>query len=332
MTAVAAPASVGRRIGAAVLVVVLAVELVVAWPSLTAALGALESPHLGWVALALLVELAAMASYARMQRRLLRSAGVNAPLHRHVALAYAAHSLSVTLPGGPAFSTRLNYQQMRRFGASPAVASWCIALSGLLSAGALAVLTAASVLAADGTPEWGSLAFLAATAVLLTLGARKAAREPEIAARLLARANRLLRRPPDRGLDRIVGFAGQLRAARLTPGHGAAAATFAVLNWLLDAAALWLCVHAVSEGAPISVAHLVLTFCAGYAAATITIVPGGLGVIDSALVLGLAAGGVATSTAIAAVVLYRLISFGFIIGAGWIAWFIIRGRSATTAT
>jgi uncharacterized membrane protein YbhN (UPF0104 family) len=33
---------------------------------------------------------------------------------------------------------------------------------------------------------------------------------------------------------------------------------------------------------------------------------------------------VATSTAIATVVLYRIISFGFIIGVGWITWLIIR--------
>ena len=45
------------------------------------------------------------------------------------------------VPGGPAFSTRLNYRQMRRFGATPAIASWCIALSGILSAIALAVVT-----------------------------------------------------------------------------------------------------------------------------------------------------------------------------------------------
>jgi hypothetical protein len=35
---------------------------------------------------------------------------------------------------------------------------------------------------------------------------------------------------------------------------------------------------------------------------------------------------VGTSTAIATVVLYRLISFGFIIGAGWITWLAIQRR------
>ena len=47
-----------------------------------------------------------------------------------------SHDPEATLPGGPVFSTTFNFQQMRRFGASPAVASWCIALSGTLSTGA----------------------------------------------------------------------------------------------------------------------------------------------------------------------------------------------------
>jgi hypothetical protein len=47
---------------------------------------------------------------------------ISASLVQHVSLAYAAHSLSATLPGGPAFSSSFNYQQMRRFGASPAAA------------------------------------------------------------------------------------------------------------------------------------------------------------------------------------------------------------------
>jgi uncharacterized membrane protein YbhN (UPF0104 family) len=315
-----------RPLAISLLLTLFAIELAYAWPSLTTALNQLRAPQPGWLAAALIAELAAMAAYARMQRRLLRSAGVQVPIHRHAALAYAAHSLSVTLPGGPAFSTRFNYQQMRRFGASPAVASWCIALSGILSAGALAVITTASALASQGAPPWHTLIGLAVAALLLTGGIRRLTRHPravESAVRaVLARLNRLRHRPAADGLDRITGFAEQLGAARLPPGHAAGAATYALLNWLLDAACLWLCLRAVSN-ADISTTRLLLAFCAGYAAASITIVPGGLGVIDSALILGLAAGGIDTDTAIATVVLYRIISLG-VISAGWVVWTVIR--------
>ncbi|MFC4068948.1 lysylphosphatidylglycerol synthase transmembrane domain-containing protein [Actinoplanes subglobosus] len=318
-----------RRVAVAALIVLFAVELVLGWPSLASALGQLEAPDPGWLAAAVAAELAAMGMYARMQHTLLRSAGLRVPLYRNVALAYAAHSLNETLPGGPAFSTSFNYQQLRRFGATPAVASWTIALSGILSTTALAVVTAVSALASDGETHWVSLAGLGAVIVLLVVGVQRISLNPSIvdppARAVLARINRFRSRPADHGLDRFRGFVGQLGAARLTPGRGLAAAVFAVLNWGLDAVCLWMCVRAVS-GEPINATQLLLAFCAGMAAGTITIVPGGLGIIDSALILGLIAGGISTATAIAAVVLYRIISFGFIIGVGWISWLIMRRR------
>jgi len=318
------------RIAVTAVLVLFAVELAVGWPSLAAALARLRAPQPGWLAAGLVLEIAAMGAYARMQRRLLRSAGIQAPLRQHLTLAYAAHSLSATLPGGAAFSTRLNYQQMRRFGASPAVASWAIALSAILSATAFAVVSAVSAVAANGTPQWHTLAALIIAGLLLMLGVRYITARPgriEPAARAaLARVNRLLRRAPEQGLDQVRGFAEQLRAARLAPGHGAAAAAFAVLNWLLDAAALWMCLRAVSDAPPIA-SQVLLAFCAAMATGSITILPAGLGIIDSALIVALMAGGTASATAIAAVVLYRILTLGFIIGTGWLAWLSLRGTA-----
>ncbi|MEU4235964.1 YbhN family protein [Actinoplanes sp. NPDC026619] len=324
-----------RYAGIAAVIALLAVELALGWSSLAGALHQLRTPHLGWLALAMLAEVASMSAYARMQRRILRSAGVRAPYADNVRLAYAAHSLNETLPGGPAFSAKLNYQQMRRFGASPAVASWSIALSGILSGAALAVVTVGSALAAGGATHWGDLAGLLVAAVLLTLGVRRVAQRPAIVETLtrapLAWFNRLRHRPAHHGHDRIHGFLEQLRAARLSPGHGVAAATYAVLNWLLDAVCLWLCFRAIGEP-PAGVTAVLLAFCAAMAAGTITIVPGGLGIIDSALVLGLIAGGAAAPAALATVVLYRVITLGFILGLGWLSWLRIRRRPQAPTT
>ncbi|XVU21824.1 flippase-like domain-containing protein [Actinoplanes sp. CA-054009] len=326
----------GRRLRIGGVVAVLAlftVELVLGWSSLAGAFGQLRTPHVGWLALATLAEVAAMGAYARMQGRLLRSAGVRASHLDNVKLTYAAHSLNETLPGGAAFSTRLNYQQMRRFGASPAIASWTIALSGILSACALAAVTVGSALAAGGGADWTHLAALLVATVLLILGARRVAKRPESAEALirtpLAAVNRLRRRPAAHGQDGIRDFLQQLRAARLRPAHGAAAAVLAVANWFLDAICLWLCFRAVGEH-PAGLTAVLLAFCAAMAAGTITIVPGGLGIIDSALILGLMAGGVTTPAAVATVVLYRIISFGFIIGLGWLSWLHIRHTTRPT--
>jgi uncharacterized membrane protein YbhN (UPF0104 family) len=318
--------------GAFAVLVLLTAELVMGWTSLTPALHQLQTPHVGWLALAVAAELVAMSAYAHMQRNLLRSAGVRASHLQHVRLAYAAHSLNETLPGGAAFSTRLNYQQMRRFGATPGIASWVIALSGTLSAGALAVTAIGGAFATGGAIHWSRLVTLVVTAAVLTAGVRLIARRPKDAEALvrtpLALMNRLRRRPGAEGYEHITGFLGQLRAARLSPARGIAAAIAALLNWLLDAACLWLCFDAVGvHSAPLPA--VILAFCAAMAAGTVTIVPGGLGIIDSALVLGLVtAGGVALPAAIATVVVYRLISLGLVVGLGWIAW--LRIRSSTS--
>nr|WP_281270944.1 lysylphosphatidylglycerol synthase transmembrane domain-containing protein [Actinoplanes lutulentus] len=302
-------------------------ELVLAWPRLAEAVSHLQAPHPGWLAAAVAMALGSMANYGRMQRSLLRSADVRLSLHQHIGMAYAAHSLNETLPGGPAFSTRFNYQQLRRYGVSPAIASWSIALSGIFSAAALAAISAGAAVAANSKPSWGTLSALCFTGLLLSYAIRQLTRYPHtvqpIIRSVLASVNRLLSRPADHGLDRLRDLVNQLRAARLTPGHAVSAAMFALLNWLLDALCLWLSFRAVGGGS-VSATALILAYCAGMAAATITIVPGGLGIIDSALILGLVAGGVDTATAIAATVLYRLISFGFIVGAGWIVWLAMR--------
>lgn len=320
------------RLGAAAaLITLFGVELALGWSSLQSAFTQLRAPHPGWLAAAVAAELASMGAYARMQRRLLRSAGVRVSLLRHVGLAYAAHSLSVTLPGGPAFSTRFNYEQLRRFGASPAVASWCIALSGLLSAAALAGVSTVGAIAATGAAQWHTLAGLVVAALLIGLGVRQLTRHPQaldgVSCAVLAALNQIRRRPTPQGRDRVRGFVEQLRSTRLRPGHAVAAVALATANWLLDAVCLWMSFLAIGTGT-ISAGQLLLAYCAGMAAATITVIPGGLGVIDSALILGLVAGGLDAGSAIATVVLYRIISFGFIIGAGWVSWMVIRYRTA----
>ena len=88
-----------------------------------------------------------------------------------------------------------------------------------------------------------------------------------------------------------------------------------------------MCSRAVGD-APLSPTAILFAFCAAMSVGTLTIVPGGLGVIDSALVLGLTGGGATLPAAIAIAALYRLISFGLIVGAGWIIWSVTRRTEA----
>jgi uncharacterized protein (TIRG00374 family) len=325
-----------RTVVVSIVVLILGVELILGWRALAGALHQLREPHWGWVAGAVAAELASMGSFARMQRALLRGAGTKVSMRKHVATAYAAHSLSSTLPGGPVFSTTFNFQQLRRYGASAAVASWCIALSGVLSTGALIVIGSVGGLLTRHSGSWHSLAMYAVAALAIAFGVRLVAEHPHWLDRpvraVLGGVNRVRRRPPGHGQDALLGFVEQLRSIRVHPARFGAAAGLALLNWLFDALCLWMCCVAV--GSPgINATKLVIAYCAGMAAASVPIVPGGLGVVDGALILGLVAGGLPSAYAVAAVVLYRLVSFGFIIGLGWLFWLAIRakhGQSGST--
>ncbi|MEU8614456.1 YbhN family protein [Actinoplanes sp. NPDC048791] len=315
-----------------VIVLILGTELVIGWSSLAEAVHQLRTPAWNWVAGAVVAEIASMGTYARMQQALLRGAGTSVPVRRHVALAYAAHSLSATLPGGPVFSTAFNFRTLRRYGASSAVASWCIALSGVLSAGALVVIGAVFGILTRSTGSWRTLLCYMGGALAVAFLVRLVAQHPEWligpARRLLSGVNKVRRRPGDSGQARLVNFVDQLRSVRVRPADLTLAVVLAVANWLLDALCLWMCCIAVGATG-IHPAQLVIAYCAGMAAASVPIVPGGLGVVDGALVLGLVAGGLTSASAVAAVVLYRLISFGFIIGTGWLVWLIMRARAGT---
>lgn len=319
---------------AAVVLLILGVELVIGWSALSGALAQLRAPQWNWVLGAVVAELASMGTYARMQRALLRGAGTKVSVGKHVATAYAAHSLSATLPGGPVFSTTFNFQQMRRFGASAAVASWCIALGGVLSTGALVVIGAVGGILSRNTDSWRTLVGYAIGAVVIAFGVRLVAEHPHVLERpirfLLGGVNRVRRRPPGAGQDKLFGFVEQLRSIRVRPANFLVAVALALLNWLFDALCLWMCCVAVGA-TDVNPTNLVIAYCAGMAAASVPIVPGGLGVVDAALILGLVAGGLTSSYAVAAVVLYRLVSFGFIIGAGWLIWLAIRARNRSAA-
>ena len=69
-------------------------------------------------------------------------------------------------------------------------------------------------------------------------------------------------------------------------------------NWVLDAICLWAAASAV--GLHVSLAALVIAYTAGMVAASLSPLPAGAGAIETAMVIGLTAGGASAATALAA--------------------------------
>ena len=186
------------------------------------------------------------------------------------------------------------------------------ALAGLAVVGSLLLGAATGVVAL--ATDAAVLAALAAVARLLR-------RRPGLllvaGRRLLLRANAVRRRAPDRGADTLAGWVDQARSVRAGARDWALALTYGSGNWLFDAACLAAAATAVGTRG-LTVPVLLIAYCSGMAAAGISVLPGGLGVVDTAMVVAMVAGGIPAASALPAVLLYRLISLVAVVGAGWV--------------
>ncbi|MEW1959614.1 YbhN family protein [Kineococcus sp. NPDC059986] len=116
-------------------------------------------------------------------------------------------------------------------------------------------------------------------------------------------------------------------AARLAefssdPRRAVTAISWAVLNWLFDAAALWvvLCAFGFRLGLP----GLLTVYGLGGVLALVPVTPGGLGIVESVMVPAFGALGVPLDTALLGVVGWRLLEFWIPIPVALLAWSSLR--------
>jgi uncharacterized protein (TIRG00374 family) len=299
----------------------------------------LEHLHGAFVAAAVVAEAAAVASFAALQRGLLAAGRLRAGMGQLVAITLAGNSINNSLPGGVAFASAFAFRQYRRLGASEALAAWTVVATGLAAAIALALLAAvgvavpgseASNLNLIGVVLLALVATLAVSGALFVVLWRLRALEATVglAVRLSQRTVGL---PRGRADEVAAALVSRLRAVRPDRRSLLWALAFAMGNWVLDCFALAASFAAVGSGVPWS--GLLLAYGAGQLAANLPITPGGLGVVEGSLTIALVAYGGAEGSTVAAVLLYRLVSFWGTLPLGWLAWagLAVAGRSPRPA-
>jgi uncharacterized membrane protein YbhN (UPF0104 family) len=314
-----------RWVLVAVAVAVLVVEVVLVWDQLAAALSSLVHAKWYWVLAALVSAMAFMHCFARMQRTLLRSAGVVLKQWRAETAVYAANAVGTTLPGGPVLSATFMYRQQRLWGASPVIASWQLVMAGVLQGLGLAFLGlgGAFLLGAKNNPF--SLIFTLGGFIALIVLAQAVATRPElidgIGARVLSWINSLRGKPQDAGLARWRETLSQLESVSLSRAQLGKAFGWSLLNWIFDMASLLFACHAAG-GWP-SLAGLMVAYAAARAVGSIPLMPGGLLVVEAVLVPGLVTSGVSLADAISATLIFRLITWIFMAIVGWVLFFFL---------
>jgi len=274
-----------------------------------------------WLGGGLAAAVASMVAFGHLRQRTLRAAGARVSLGEATALTYSAGALHLTAPAGTVVSTGHVFRRLQRAGVRPAAIAYSLAVSGLVGSLTLGVLGATGILINGSTAGSTSIAAGIAGAVGIAAATTWVVRRPQAVARLaetaLVRVNRVLRRPPEAGVLGLRATFDDLRDVRATGRDWAAATVAATANWLLDLGCLWACAHAV--GLPVSPLVLLTSYAVAMAGVGVSPLPGGLGVVDAVLVLGLTTAGAPATAALGAVLLYRLISNGSVIVGGWTA-------------
>jgi len=315
---------------AAVIVAVLIVEAYLLWPSLADVKTELLHLHWGWLLGAILAQLATLSAYGRVQKLLLAQAEVHISQLKSVSLVYSSTAMSLTLPAGQVFGTAFTYRTTRKWGATPVVASWQLAMSGVLAAASLAVLGMGGAMLVGSTVNPTSTIFAIVGLAGLLYLTRYVSQNPrsmeEVGRWVLRGVNWMRSKPATHGLDRWRRILGQLESVELGPKPMSLAFGWSMWKWVSDALSLGLAALAV--GTTPAISSLVIAFVAGKAVASIPFAPGGLLFVDGALIATLVGGGMPASQAMATVVVYRLISFALVAIIGWIVFLVLYRATA----
>lgn len=311
----------------------------------------LTSVSMGWVVVAILSEVLSYAMRGAATAVVLRRGGGGVGPATLGAAVLAGDAAAYCLPFGFAASGVVMVDVLRRRRVGVAVAGWMFAVCTVFYVGTVTVLTIVAVqIPGNGGPVPGlqsmSIALLAALAVigggyavLRRPTVRRRFARPLQAARLALARRRakagLGSRPLGRMLRRVGSpirrwwrdWAAQLGTIRLTPAAGVAAFALMMLCWLADIAVLALAFLALHTTPPWT--GLLLAYCAGQIAASMPVTPGGIGVVEGSITLALVAFGGDKTVTLAAVLLYRLITYWGCIPAGGLAWLVLRATSRT---
>jgi uncharacterized protein (TIRG00374 family) len=277
--------------------------------------------------LGLALQLSALFCYSLLTRAALGGAGKDLSAARMFRIQLSTKALTNVVPGGNAAGSALGYRLLTLSGVSGPDAGFALATAGIGSAVVLNVIfwigLIVSIPIRGVNPGYGTAALagiiIIGIAATLVFGLMEGQGRSEKAVRWFARQLRL---DDDKFAavlhqigDRLEELARERQLMRRV-------VFWAALNWLLDAASLWVFIRAF--GYSLDLDALIVTFGLANLVAAIPITPGGIGYVDLLYVSTLVGFGVPSRVARLAVPSYRLAQFFLPIVLGAVAYASLR--------
>ena len=282
-------------------------------------------PNLLFVGLAL--QTVSLYAYSLLTKAALGEHGAGLPTRRLFRIQLSTKALGNIMPGGSAASTALGYRLLTMSKVEGPDAAFALATAGIGSAVVLNLILwfglIVSIPVRGVNAAYGSAAIvgviLMAFAAFVVFGLVEGQ----------GRAERVVR-----GVARRLGFDEQnaaevlahlgARIEGLAQDKGMLVRVFgwATMNWLFDAASLWVFLRAF--GGSISPDGLIVSFGLANVFSVIPITPGGLGIVEGVYIPALTGFGLAGSTAAVGVLSYRIAQYWLPIFVGWVSYLSLR--------
>jgi len=282
-------------------------------------------PLLLFVGLAL--QILALFSYSLLTRAAMGSGNHGVSIWRLFRIQLSTKSVGNILPGGSAASSALGYRLLRLSGVQGPDAGFALATAGLGSAVVLNLILwvglIASIPGKGVNPAYGTAAIVGVivmvVAAALIIGIIDGQGRAERALRWLAGKFRF---DEDRAAEVLKHLGSRLQGLAADRKLLIRVLAWATINWLLDAASLWVFLSAFGETVPPDA--LIVAFGLANIMAVVPITPGGLGIVESIFIPTLVGFGATRSGATIGVLSYRIAQYWLPILFGAVSYLSLR--------
>lgn len=296
-------------------------------PGLRNAVDQLSDVRPTLLAVGLALELLALFCYSGMTRVALGPSADYISTLRMFRIQLSTRALASLVPGGSAAGSALGYRMMSAAGVPGPDAGFALATSGLASAVVLNFILWGGLIISiplrGVNPVYGSAAIAgiilmgAAAAIIIGLMEGQARSE-----RIFRRLARRFHFDEDRAGEAVRHLGTRMQELSADRAMLRRIVMWAVSNWLIDAAALWVFLRAF--GGSISIDGLIVAFGLANVLAVIPLTPGGLGIVEGTYVPVLVGFGLPRATAVVGVVSYRIAQYWLPILLGGLMYLSLR--------